>query len=218
MNAYLNGMFVGLLILSNIISVKLFHIGDAIVLPAAAIIYIFTYPLVDVTVEVYGKKAGRATVRAGFLTQILALVFIVAAIHLPAAPSFQHQDAFKTILSGSFRVVLASLISYCVSQNLDVFVFHKLKTRHGRKKLWLRNNASTMFSQLIDTSIFIVIAFYGTVPAGMIGTLILTQYIFKFAASIIMTPVVYLLVGLIRKTRSENGLQTVPEAVEKGNA
>ncbi|MDL5041612.1 queuosine precursor transporter [Heyndrickxia coagulans] len=199
MNAYLNGMFVGLLILSNIISVKLFHIGDAIVLPAAAIIYIFTYPLVDVTVEVYGKKAGRATVQAGFITQIMAMVFIIITINIPAAPAFQNQSAFETILSGSFRVILASLVSYIISQNLDVLVFNRLKTLHGRKKLWLRNNASTMLSQLIDTTIFILIAYYGTVPVQVLGTLILTQYIFKFAASVVMTPVVYLLVGLIRK-------------------
>ncbi|GER67352.1 transporter [Weizmannia acidilactici] len=215
MNAYLNGIFVGLLILSNIVSVKLFHIGDAIVLPAAAVIYIFTYPLVDVTVEVYGKKAGRATVQAGFITQILAMIFILITIHLPAAPAFGHQDAFETILSGSFRVILASLVSYIISQNLDVFVFNKLKKKHGRKKLWLRNNASTMLSQLIDTSIFITIAFYGTVPVRVLGTLIFTQYIFKFAASIVMTPVVYLLVGMIRKAKKDSDPQVGREVLEK---
>jgi uncharacterized integral membrane protein (TIGR00697 family) len=196
---YLNGIFTGLLILANIVAVKLFSIGSWAVLPAAVIIYIFTYPLVDVIVEVYGKKEGRRTVQAGLITQVLALIFISITIHLPAAPFFKGQGAFETILNGSFRVILASLISYAVSQNLDVFVFNKLKDRHGQKKLWLRNNASTMLSQLLDTTIFISIAFYGTMPIAVLGGLILTQYVFKFLASIVNTPVVYLLVYLVRK-------------------
>ncbi|CRK82528.1 queuosine precursor transporter [Neobacillus massiliamazoniensis] len=196
---YLNGIFVGLLILANIVTVKLFSIGNLAILPAAVIIYIFTYPIVDVIVEAYGKKEGQRTVQAGLITQILALLFITITIHLPSAPVFKDQVAFETILNGSFRVILASLISYGVSQNLDVFVFNKLKSIHGQKKLWLRNNASTMLSQLTDTVIFITIAFYGTMPIAVLGSLILTQYIFKVLASIVNTPIVYLLVHLIRR-------------------
>ncbi|MEH7352305.1 queuosine precursor transporter [Neobacillus drentensis] len=200
---YLNGIFVGLLILANIVAVKLFSIGDFVILPAAVIVYIFTYPLIDVIVEVYGKKEGRRTVQAGLITQILALIFITITIHLPAAPVFKGQGAFETVLNGSFRVILASLISYAISQNLDVFVFNKLKSVHGQKKLWLRNNASTMLSQLIDTTIFITIAFYGTMPIAVLGSLILTQYIFKFIAAILTTPLVYGLVHFIRKQETQ---------------
>ncbi|MBS4189931.1 queuosine precursor transporter [Bacillus sp. FJAT-49705] len=203
---YLNGIFVGLLILANIVAVKLFSIGDWAILPAAVIVYIFTYPIIDVIVEVYGKKAGQRTVQAGLITQILALIFIAITVHLPAAPVFKDQESFQTILNGSFRVIVASLISYLVSQNLDVFVFNRLKSMHGQKKLWLRNNASTMLSQLIDTTIFITIAFIGTMPLAVLGGLIVTQYIFKFFASIFITPLVYLLVHLIRKREPEASL------------
>ncbi|QED49859.1 queuosine precursor transporter [Cytobacillus dafuensis] len=203
---YLNGIFVGLLILANIVAVKLFSIGDWAILPAAVIVYIFTYPIIDVIVEVYGKKAGQRTVQAGLMTQILALIFIAITVHLPAAPVFKDQESFQTILNGSFRVIVASLISYLVSQNLDVFVFNRLKSKHGQKKLWLRNNASTMLSQLIDTTIFITIAFIGTMPLAVLGGLIVTQYIFKFFASIFITPLVYLLVYIIRKREPEASL------------
>ncbi|MEK5521763.1 queuosine precursor transporter [Heyndrickxia sp. FSL W8-0423] len=198
---YLNGIFVGLLILSNIVAVKLFSIGDWAVLPAAVIIYIFTYPIVDTIVEVYGKDAGRKTVKAGLMTQMLAIIFITITIYLPSAPFFEHQTEYRTILSGSFRVIIASLVSYAVSQNLDVFVFNKLKQKHGVKKLWLRNNASTMLSQLVDTTIFISIAFFGTMPVAALATLVFTQYVFKFLASIVATPFVYLLVKIIRKNK-----------------
>ena len=210
---YLNGLFVGLLILSNILAVKLFSVGSWIVLPAAAIIYVCTYPILDVITEVYGKKAAHRTVLSGFLTQVFAIMFIWIAIQLPAAPYYEHQQAFETIFTAGFRVTIASLVAYLVSQNLDVMIFNKLKTRHGDKKLWIRNNASTMASQLVDTTIFITIAFYGIMPLGALLTLIATQYVFKFVVAILDTPIVYLLVSVCRKTEAKNAGNSVPARV-----
>ncbi|ANU24543.1 queuosine precursor transporter [Planococcus donghaensis] len=200
---YLNGAFVGLLILSNILAVKLFSIGEWAVLPAAVIVYVFTFPITDTIAEVYGKKAARQTVTAGFITQLCALAFIFLAIHLPSAPFFANQESFETIFSAGFRVTLASLVSYFISQNLDVTIFHKLKNKHGNSRLWLRNNASTMASQLVDTSLFITIAFYGTMPTSVLLGMIVTQYIFKWIVAVADTPVVYLLVKLCRRQQTD---------------
>lgn len=196
---YLNGLFVGLLILANIVAVKLFSIGEFAILPAAVVIYIFTYPIIDVIVEVYGKEQAKQTVRAGLVTQLAAILFIGITIALPSASFWEGQLAFEEILSGSIRIIVASLISYFISTNLDVYVFDKLKKRHGAKKLWLRNNASTMASQLLDTTIFITIAFAGTVPVAVLVGMIATQYVVKFFASIATTPLVYGVVYGIRK-------------------
>lgn len=199
---YLNGAFVGLLILSNILAVKLFSISEWAVLPAAVIVYVFTFPITDTIAEVYGKEAARQTVMAGFITQLAALAFIFAAIQLPSAPFFADQQAFESIFSAGFRVTLASLVSYFISQNLDVSIFHKLKARNGDSKLWLRNNASTMVSQLVDTTIFITIAFYGTMPLAALAGMILTQYVFKWAVAAADTPLVYLLVKLACRSKT----------------
>jgi len=207
---YLNGAFVGLLILSNILAVKLISFGDWIILPAAVIVYVFTYPLTDTITEVYGKRAARQTVMAGLITQVLAIIFIYITIKLPAASFYENQAAFETIFTAGFRVTVASLISFLISQNLDVTVFHRLKQRHGEKKLWIRNNASTMTSQLADTTIFITIAFYGTMPLGALIGLILTQYSFKFAVAILDTPLVYLLVRWCK--RAEENKAPIHEA------
>lgn len=198
---YLNGLFVGLLILSNIISVKLFSIGEFI-LPAAAIVYVLTYLITDVIGEVYGKEAAMKTVRAGFITQVIALFFVFAAIHLPEAAVFGMQAEFEAILGGSFRVMFASLLAYIVSQHIDVSVFHQLKRKHGNKKLWLRNNLSTASSQLIDTGIFIVVAFVGTVPTNVLISMVVTQYVFKFIVAIVDTPFTYLFVAIARKEKN----------------
>ncbi|SDJ82263.1 queuosine precursor transporter [Sediminibacillus albus] len=195
---YLNALFVGLLIISNILGVKLFSIGG-FVLPAAVIVYVVTYLITDVIGEVYGKDAARKTVQAGFFTQVLALVFVFIAIVLPAAPVFELQSEFETVLGGSFRVMLASLLSYIASQNLDVSIFHRLKAKHGTNKLWLRNNLSTMTSQLIDTAIFITVAFWGTVPLSILFSMIVTQYVFKLIIAAADTPIAYLLVGMGRR-------------------
>ncbi|UII56492.1 queuosine precursor transporter [Cytobacillus spongiae] len=204
---YLNAAFTGLLILSNILAVKLFSLGTWAILPAAVIVYVFTYPITDVIGEVYGREAARKTVLAGFVTQILAGIFIYAAIHLPAAPFFEAQAEFETILNGSFRITIASLLSYLVSQNLDVTVFHKLKEKHGSEKLWLRNNLSTIFSQLVDTTVFIVVAFYGTMPIMALFGLIVTQYLFKFLVAVLDTPIVYFLVKLCKKEKQTANVQ-----------
>lgn len=207
---YLNGLFVGLLILSNILAVKLFSVGSWIVLPAAVIVYVFTYPILDVITEVYGKKAAHRTVLTGFLTQLFAIIFIWIAIQLPAAPFYENQQSFETIFTAGFRVTAASLIAYLFSQNIDVLIFDKLKKRHGEKKLWLRNNTSTMASQLIDTSIFLTIAFIGTMPFSALLTLIASQYVFKFIVTILETPLVYALVSLCRKTDPNASSKPVP--------
>ncbi|MDL4839013.1 queuosine precursor transporter [Aquibacillus rhizosphaerae] len=197
---YLNALFVGLLVLSNILGVKLFSVGEYM-LPAAAVVYVVTYLLTDVISEVYGKDAARKTVQAGFFTQVVALVFIFVAIQLPAAPAFGLQTEFSAILGGSFRVMLASLVAYVISQNLDVSIFHRLKKKHGEKKLWLRNNLSTMSSQLIDTTIFITIAFVGSVPMQVLLGMIVTQYVFKLIVAAVDTPLVYLLVKWAKRDK-----------------
>lgn len=200
---YLNAIFTGLLILSNILAVKLFSIGTWAILPAAVIVYVFTYPITDIIGEVYGKEAARKTVIGGLITQVFAAVFIFIAIQLPSAPFFQLDSEFESILSGSFRITIASLVSYFISQNLDVFVFHKLKDKHGSQKLWLRNNASTSLSQLADTTIFIMIAFYGTMPFMALLGLVATQYLFKLTAAIIDTPLVYWIVSICKKEQAK---------------
>ncbi|SFB11497.1 hypothetical protein SAMN04488072_10798 [Lentibacillus halodurans] len=197
MFVYLNALFVGLLLISNILGVKLFSLGE-IVLPAAVIVYVVTYLITDVIGEVYGRDAARKTVQAGFLTQVIALLFIFIAIELPAAPDFGMQPEFAAILGGSFRVMLASLISYVVSQNLDVSIFHRLKARHGESKLWLRNNLSTVTSQLVDTTVFIAVAFWGTVPFSVLVGMIVSQYLVKLGIALLDTPIVYLFVKFAR--------------------
>ncbi|WP_017547797.1 queuosine precursor transporter [Salinicoccus carnicancri] len=205
---YLTALFSGLLVVSNILGVKLFAVGE-FMLPAAVIVYMATFLITDVVGEVYGKRNARRMVQAGFLTQLVVLLFIYLAIELPPAPAFTMQAEYEMILGGSFQVIAASLVSYMVSQHLDVSIFHRLKARHGKRRLWLRNNVSAVVTQLVDTVIFITIAFFGTVPFEAMVGMIAAQYAAKMVIVLFDTPIVYLLVRMARvREQGDAGYET----------
>jgi uncharacterized integral membrane protein (TIGR00697 family) len=97
------------------------------------------------------------------------------------------------------RIVLASMVAYLVSQHHDVFAFSFWRRKTKARFLWLRNNASTMVSQALDTGLFITIAFWGTVPNNILVNMLITQYIIKLAIAALDTPFCYLMVYFLRE-------------------
>ena len=192
----LNCLFVVSLIIANVVASKIVSFWGLVV-PAAIVAYPVTFLITDVIGEIWGKDEANRTVKIGFICQIFSLILITLAIMLPVAPFADNQLEFKSILGQSFRCVLASLIAYICSQSWDVFVFHKLKDKTGNSKKWLRNNSSTMTSQIIDTAIFITIAFWGSVPN--IITMILSQYLVKLVYALLDTPFFYILTRKIKE-------------------
>lgn len=200
-----NAIFLTSLLVANVVSSKIVSFWGLTV-PAAIVAYPLTFLMTDVIGEIWGKEEANKTVRLGFICQMVSLVLIGGAVLLPVAPFADNQAQFTAILGSSFRVVFASMIGYLVSQSWDVWIFHKVRDayikKHGSTKggRWIWNNASTMTSQIIDTAIFITIAFIGTVPN--IWTMILSQYLVKFVYALLDTPFFYL---LTRKRSEMNG-------------
>lgn len=192
----LNCIFITTLILANILASKVVTIWG-FVLPAAVVAYPLTFLMTDVIGEIWGKAEASKAVRNGFVCQAISLVLILLAILLPVAPFADNQAEFEAVLGQSFRVVFASMVGYVVAQCNDVYVFHKLKEKCGGRHKWLRNNASTLLSQMLDTAIFITIAFVGIVPN--IFTMIFSQYVVKAVYALLDTPFFYL---LTRKRRA----------------
>ena len=186
----LNGIFVATLIVANIVSAKVVSFWG-LVIPAAVVAYPLTFLMTDVIGELWGKDEANRTVKLGLICQLLSLVLIGLSIVLPVAPFADNQAEFQSIMGQSFRVVFASLVAYMIAQFNDVYIFHKLKEKTNGKHKWLRNNLSTMTSQLLDTAIFITIAFIGTVPN--IWVMIFSQYLIKFIYTLLDTPFFYLL-------------------------
>jgi len=197
---FIKYLFVTSLLLANILASKIIVVGG-LVLPAAIILYPLTFLFTDVVAEVEGKKSASSLVMAGFYLSIFMVVVILAGRLLPPAGFWKHQEAYTAILGSTPRIVLASMIAYLISQNHDVWAFHWWREKTGGRHLWLRNNLSTIVSQMIDSGLFIGIAFWGTVPPATIGVMILSQYAVKVGIALLDTPICYLMVRLYESDR-----------------
>ena len=194
----LAALFVTCLAVANIIAVKLVSIGGLVV-PAGVIAYPLTFLFTDVITELYGRSTSSRIVWVGFGSSILMVVLVFGSRLLPPAPLWTDQPAYESILGMVPRITFASMIAYLISQHHDIFAFHFWRQKTKAKFLWLRNNASTMVSQALDTGVFITIAFWGVVPTGILVNMLISQYIIKLVIAAADTPFCYLLVGLLKR-------------------
>ena len=193
-------VFVTSLVISNVLATKLFMLGNLII-PAGVIAYPITFLMTDVIGEIWGKKIVTRVVWAGFFCSLLAMLLGFLAVMLPAAPFYEKQEFFAELFGRVGRITGASLIAYLISQFNDIWLFHKIKDMTNGKHLWLRNNVGTIFSQLFDTIIFIVIAFYGTMPTSVLIGMISSQWMVKVLIALLDTPFCYLLVAWCTKRK-----------------
>jgi hypothetical protein len=152
----------------------------------------------DVLSENYGKVEANKAVRMGFAVSVIVLVMLsFALLYLPsdrpgsAEFSRNIHNAFATIVDYTPRFIFGSLLAYYVSQSFDVWAFHKIKTLTGDRWLWLRNNLSTMSSQVIDTSIYALVVWWGIVDLRTAIALGAAKYVFKIAIALIDTVFIY---------------------------
>lgn len=186
----LNTIFSICLVLATILASKLIIIGNHFVVPSAVVVYGVTFLCTDIIGELWGKEEANKTVMNGFLMQIMATILIQIAIKLPIAPFMEgFQTHFNAVLNGAMRMTLASLVAYLVSQSTDVLIFHKIKEINNDNHKWLRNNMSTIISQLLDTAIFVGIGFYGIVPN--LWVMIYSQWFIKIIIALCDTPFFY---------------------------
>ena len=152
----------------------------------------------DVLSENYGKAAANKAVRMGFAVSVIVLIMLsLALLFLPsgkaetAAFSASIHDAFMTIVNFTPRFIFGSLLAYYISQHFDVWAFHKIKSLTGERWLWLRNNGSTMASQVVDTTIYSLVAWWGIVDLRTALALGAAKYLFKIVIAMIDTIFIY---------------------------
>jgi hypothetical protein len=208
----LASVFVSLLVVSNIIAGKIIMI-KGLIGPAAVLCYALTFAISDTIAEIWGKERTRYVVTLGFFASVISAIMIKIAILMPSAPFWENQAEYELILGSNIRIVIASMTAYLVSQYHDVWAFHFWKDLTKGKHLWIRNNLSTLISQLIDTTIFITVAFYGT--GTPLLSLILGQYTLKLIIAVCDTPLVYLLISIVKKYNSikDNKFNSLQESI-----
>lgn len=199
--AILLGVFVSALVLANLLGSKVTTIFG-IVTSVGIFAYPITFLMTDIVEEVRGRKVTRMFILAGVIALILSILLTWIGIVMPPANFYHNNEAYKSVFSSSIRIMVASMIAFVIAQNHDILTFNFLKNRTKGRFLWLRNNISTIISQLIDTTLFTFIAFYMITPEFTVArmiSMIIPYWLLKVAFALADTPFVYLGVRWFRK-------------------
>ena len=205
----LSGIFIASLVSCNLIFQKFFEIeiwipfiGSYTFAQSVGLLpYPITFLVTDIISEIYGKKRANQVVTSGLFASIFMLIVVTCADLIPMAPwSPVDSDTFHKVFGLSGAAVFASMMAYLFAQYVDIRIFHFWKKLTKGKHLWLRNNASTVFSQFIDTfSVLFLLCFFGVLSWDMFGVLLINGFLFKVFFAAFDTPLVYLIVYYLRK-------------------
>lgn len=162
------------------------------------ILFAVTFLITDILSECEGKKAAQTAVYAGIFSSVFFLVLSQSWMLYTPSEADVMMPSIKTVFSSTPRMILASLVVYAISQMFDVWLYHKwwrlTEKKSGSKRsfLWLRNNGSTLISQLLNTALFTAFAFWGTYDIPTLISIFLSSYIIYVFTSLLDTPFVYL--------------------------
>ena len=170
---------------------------------------VFCFPIVflmtDIIGEVYGKKMAKNFVLAGILSIVVFLLYSFISLIVPWAQSgIWARDGFNLIFGISARFSIASLVAYGIGEYQDVISFFFFKKYLGNKYFWLRSNLSNLWSQLLDSAIFMFIAYLGIMPIKTILLIIIPWWIYKVFMGFLYTPLSYLGIRLLKGKQDAN--------------
>ncbi len=194
-------VFVTTLIVSNIAATKLFEFW-IFTFSAGIIIFPISYIFGDILTEVYGFNRARRIIYMGMAANLFTALVLWLAIKLPPAEGWTWQGEFEIIHSQIPRIVLGSVIGYVGGELANSITLSLLKIYTSGRKLWIRTISSTIIGQLIDSALFVMIAFWGSIPSVVIGRVIVSAWVFKVLYEAIATPVTYLIVNRLKKAES----------------
>ncbi|KPL08254.1 transporter [bacterium SM23_57] len=194
----ITGLFVAVVLISNVASTKILLLGP-FTFDGGTLLFPLSYIFGDILTEVYGFKASRRVIWTGFGSALLmSAVFIVVGA-LPAAEGWEYQDAYRHILLYTPRIVIASLIAYFAGEFTNSTILAKMKIWTKGRFLWTRTIGSTLAGEGVDTILFVLIAFWGTLPGSLLIAITLSNYIFKCAFETLATPITYAVVRFLKR-------------------
>ena len=198
----LAGIFIASLVTCNLIANKFVtvNLGFKVFIVSAGILpYPLTFLVTDLISEIYGQKKANLVVFSGFVASIFVLSFLWLGAQFNSIPNSIIDDfTYNTVFQNAWRLITASMVAYLFAQFIDVRVFHFWKKLTNGKHLWLRNNGSTIASQLIDTTLVISILFFGVWDTNQILSAIIDGWIFKMLIALLDTPIIYVVIYLLK--------------------
>ena len=186
MTTLLIGLYVACDLIANVTAGKPVAIAG-IVVPAAVFLYTLTFTLIDLINERLGKAGARQVIATAFAANVLLAGYVQFAIWLPAAPFYRDAEIFAGVLGSTPRIVFASLVAFLVSSLVDAEIFAWWRAHVAGPK-WARVLTSNSVSTLVDSALFITIAFAGVLP---VWPLIGGQYLVKMGVTLISLPLIY---------------------------
>ena len=199
---FLCAIFIASLVTCNLIANKFVTVdlGFKVFIVSAGILpYPLTFLVTDLISELYGQKKANLVVFSGFVASMFVLLFLWLGGQFNAIPgSIVNDDIYNSVFQNAWRIIAASMIAYLVAQFIDVRIFHFWKRLTKGRHLWLRNNGSTIASQLVDTTLVIMILFAGVWGSGQIFSAIIDGWLFKMLMAAIDTPIIYGIIHLLK--------------------
>ena len=195
----ITGLFVAVLLISNIASSKIVEIWK-FTFDGGTILFPLSYIFGDILTEVYGYRRSRRVIWIGFFCALLMSLTLGLIGLIKPASGWEFQEAYMRILGQTPRIVSASLIAYFAGEFSNSFVLAKMKILTKGKWLFTRTISSTIIGEGIDTVVFVVIAFLGVYSNSLVLLIIISNYIFKVSLEIIFTPLTYKIVGFLKRT------------------
>ncbi|HEX2612831.1 MAG TPA: queuosine precursor transporter [Fibrobacteria bacterium] len=204
--------FVAVLICSNLIGaakqavVTLPFLGQ-VTFGAGVLFFPISYIFGDILTEVYGYGRDRRVVWAGFSALAFASLMAWVVVNLPAADSAfmrEYQGHVQAVFGNAWRIAGGSMLAFWAGSFSNSYVMAKMKVATGGRFLWARTIGSTLVGELVDSSLFYIVAFYGIWATGDIVKVTLAQYVLKTGWEVVMTPVTYRLVGFLKHAENED--------------
>lgn len=203
------GLFVAILLISNLVSVKAVKIplpflNTAFTFDGGTLLFPFSYIFADILTEVYGYERSRRVIWSGFAGLVLMAVVVWLVGVIPADPLWTQQKAYEAVLMTAPRIAAGSIIAYFVGEFANSYILSRLKVKLQGKHLWMRTIGSTLVGELLDSVIFVYVAFWGVWKQELILSVLVSNYIFKTGYEIVATPFTYLVTGWLKKAEQED--------------
>lgn len=191
LQASLTVLYIVALLVSNILAAKQFVLFGSITMTCAVMVFPITYVLSDLTSEVYGYKWSRMICYMAFAANVFMVLFFEASIAMPAPDYWTNQEAYATVLGSVPRVLVASLLAFLVGDLVNDKVFARMKKKHKGELKGFNARAilSSFFGEIVDSAIFLPLAFIGTMPAKTLVVMAVTQVSIKVAYECLILPI-----------------------------
>ncbi len=194
-------LFTVSLLISNIIAAKQVLLPFGIIMTAAVFIFPITYILSDVFSEVYGYRWSRLTAYMAFAANLFMVIVFSLVIITPAPSFWTNQEAFQTVLGNTPRILIASLSAFMIGDFINDRVFKRMKEKHpsSHKGFGFRAIISSFAGEVVDSLIFLPIAFLGQMPINNLVVMLIMQVLIKTGYEIVILPITYKVVQIVSK-------------------